>query len=166
MEYIASILQSLNNNIPAVVIIIIILFSLFIGVKKGYINFQKGGLKIGEDNISNHSRIKQLQWDVVQAETEIALRSLPKEYLEEPKKWRTHYVVGKYRDVLEQAIILNNIVDDDEYIESKQILAYSEILKATQDDYFRSDGFQKYINELTKKIVKQFVKIKERYDKT
>lgn len=152
-----------SNGIPVLIFAVFTIILIGILAKKGIISFEGKGLKLG-DTISSNSRIKQLQWGYVQAETEIALRSLPNEYLEEPKKWRTHYVVGKYRDVLEQAIILNNIIEDDEYIESKQVLAYSEILKATQDDYFKTKEFQEYLNSLTSKIIKQLVKIKKRYD--
>lgn len=152
-----------NNGIPVLLFAVFASILLAILAKKGIISFEGKGIKLG-DTISSNSRIKQLQWDYVQAETEIALRSLPKEYLEEPKKWRTHYVVGKYRDVLEQAIILNNIIEDDEYIESKQVLAYSAILRATQDDYFKSKKFQEYIYDLTKSIIKQMVKIKKKYE--
>lgn len=162
MESIATILTS-SNAIPVLIFVLIVMIVGIIAVKKGIISFSGKGLNIG-DHISSASRIKQLQWDYLQARTEIALRNLPQEYLEEPKKWRTHYTVGKYRDVLQQAIIANNIIKDDEYIESKQVLAYAAILKATQDDYFKSEEFKNLVDKETKEIILQFVRIKEKYE--
>lgn len=163
MEHISNILSALNGNIAAVLLLVISIAVVIYLIKTKQLSFRGKGFTVG-DVISPMSRIKQLQWDYLQAETDIALRKLPKEYLAEPKKWRTHYVVGKYRDVLQLAIINNNIVSDDEYIESKQILAYSAIIKTTEDEYFRSAEFEKYVNELTKKIILQFCKIKEKYE--
>lgn len=162
MDQLAAIVNG-NNGVFALIILSFVLLFVIIGIKKGLISFKGKGLNIG-DHISGTSRIKQLQWDYLQAETEIALRNLPEEYLQEPKKWRTHYVVGKYRDILEQAIIMNNIITDDEYIESKQALAYSAILKATVDPYFKSEDFRKFTFDLTEKIIKQFYKIKTKYE--
>lgn len=151
-----------NSGIPVLLFASFVIVFVAILAKKGIIAFEGKGIHLG-DTISNASRIKQLQWDYLQAETEIALRSLPQEYLEDPKKWRTHYVLAKYRDVLEQAIILNNIIDDEEYIESKQVLAYSAVLKSTKDEFFRTPEFETYLNKLTAKIIKQFFKIKKKY---
>lgn len=162
MDAIATILTSSNSIIVLSFLVVIIVLLAYLA-KKGIVSFNGHGVKLG-DSISSASRIKQLQWDILQAETEIALRKLPKEYLEEPKKWRTHYVVGKYRDVLQQAILMNNIVPDQEYIESKQVLAYSAILKATVDDYFKTEEFKEYAYKLTENIIKQFCKIKHKYE--
>lgn len=152
-----------NSGIPLLLFATFVIIFISILAKKGVISFKGKGLQLG-DTISSSSRIKQLEWDYLQAETEIALRSLPEEYLSEPKVWRSHYVIGKYRDVLQYAIMANNIVKDDEYIESKQKLAYAAVLKATRDEYFLTPEFHIYLDKLTKDIILQFVKIKERYE--
>ena len=61
------------------------------------------------------------------------------------------------------AIMYNHITDDDEYIALKQETAYSMIMKVTDDDYFRSPEFKKYLDELVAKIIKRFVKIRKTY---
>lgn len=150
-------------GIPIILFATFVLIFLAILARKGMISFEGKGIRVG-DTISNSSRIKQLQWSILIARSDIALNSLPKEYLEEPKKWRTHYVVGKYRDVLQLAILQNNIIDEATYIESKQLLAYAAILKATDDDYFRTDEFRKQLYEEVRNTIKDFCKVKEKYE--
>lgn len=162
MESIATILTS-SNAIPVLIFVLIVMIVGIIAVKKGIISFSGKGLNIG-DHISSASRIKQLQWSILIARSDIALNSLPQEYLEEPKKWRTHYVVGKYRDVLQLAILQNNIIDEATYIESKQLLAYAAVLKATDDEYFRTEEFRKQLYEEVKDTIKDFCKVKEKYE--
>lgn len=166
MEYVSGILSSFSNNWVLLIIVTILLSFIVVSVRKGWFSFQKNGVRIGIDTISASTRIKSLQWDYLQAETEIALRKLPKEYLEDSRIWRTHYVVGKYRDVLQLSIMNNNITDDEEYIESKQRLTYAEILKVTEDEFFRTEKFEEFLDALTRKIILQFVKIKKKYEGT
>ena len=61
------------------------------------------------------------------------------------------------------AIMYNHITDDEEYITLKQETAYSMIMKVTDDDYFKSPEFKKYLYDLVEKIIKRFVKIRKTY---
>lgn len=163
MDWLANTISAMSNNIYALLLFLVLIIVILISLSTGLIHIQFPFLKAGKDVVSNETRVKQLQWDYLIAETEIALRQLPQEYLTDQKKWRTHYVVGKYRDVLQLAIINNNIIDDEEYIESKQILCYSAIVKATTDDFFKSEDFRESNYKLTERIIKQFYKIKKKY---
>ena len=93
------------------------------------------------------------------------IRDLPKKFQEGNSYYRSKYVISKFKDIFETAIMYNHITDDEEYISLKQEIAYSMIMKVTDDDYFRTPEFQKYLNELVEKIIKRFVKIRKTYNR-
>lgn len=161
-QAIQNILTSANAN-QIIVMVLLLAFILAIGIKKGIISFNGHGLSVGIRE--NEAKIRRQQTEYLNMIADGTIRDLPKKFQEGNSYYRSKYVIGKFKDIFETAIMYNHITDDEEYISLKQEIAYSMIMKVTEDDYFRTPEFHKYLNELVEKIIKRFVKIRKTYNK-
>lgn len=158
MEHIATILTS-SNLIPlAVIAVTLILLAAFLS-RKGYFSFHGKGLSVGRDEIERKIMRQQSQYLTTAADATI--RDLPPEIQKD--YYRCKYTISKFKDIFEEAIMYNHITDDEEYISLKQEIALNLILKITEDDFFKTEGFKKYLDALVEKIIKRFVKIRKTY---
>lgn len=161
-QAIQTIFTSANVN-QIIVMILLLALILIIGVKKGIISFNGHGLSVGIRE--NEAKIRRQQAEYLNMIADGSIRDLPKKFQEGNSYYRSKYVIGKFKDIFEIAIMYNHITDDEEYISLKQEIAYSMIMKVTDDDYFRTPEFRKYLDELVEKIIKRFVKIRKTYNK-
>ena len=161
-QAIQNIFTSANAN-QIIVMILLLAFILIIGIKKGIISFNGHGLSVGIRE--NEAKIRRQQTEYLNMIADGTIRDLPKKFQEGNSYYRSKYVISKFKDIFETAIMYNHITDDEEYISLKQEIAYSMIMKVTDDDYFRTPEFQKYLNELVEKIIKRFVKIRKTYNR-
>lgn len=161
-QAIQNIFTSANAN-QIIVLILLLALILAIGIKKGIISFNGHGLSVGIRE--NEAKIRRQQTEYLNMIADGTIRDLPKKFQEGNSYYRSKYVISKFKDIFETAIMYNHITDDEEYISLKQEIAYSMIMKVTDDDYFRTPEFRKYLNELVEKIIKRFVKIRKTYNR-
>lgn len=80
-------------------------------------------------------------------------------------RWRTKFVMSRVSDVLEEAVLYNHIdVSNKEYIEVKQQLAYSAVLKNTSDDYFKTPEFKEFCDSFIFDTLKSLQSIRKQYE--
>lgn len=163
-ESLAKILTS-GNAVPIIGIIAFIIVLIIIGIKKGIISFSGHGLSINdrEQEREKEAKIRRQQSEYLNMIADSTINDLPKHLTEGNSYYRCKYVISKFKDLFEQAIMYNHISDDDEYVQLKQELAYFTIMKVTEDQFFKTDSFKKYLDELVAKIIKRFVKIRKTY---
>lgn len=150
-----------SNGIPVLIFAGIILFTLVIGVKKGWISFKGKGFKVGlEENERNTVR-KQVQY--VETVLDGTIRDLPKDIIEGHDGYgyyRGKYIISKIKDIYEDIIHLNHIENNDDYIDIKFEIVYNSVLKLTDDEFFKTEQFKKYIRDLNEKLIKRLYKIR------
>jgi len=149
------------NGTILILFIILVIINVIQGIRKGYISFMGHGLNINA--AENEAKIRRQQSEYLNMIADGTIRDLPKNFQEGNSYYRSKYVISKFKDIFEMAIMYNHITDDEEYITLKQETAYSMIMKVTEDDYFRSPEFKKYLDDLVEKIIKRFVKIRKAY---
>ena len=107
-----------------------------------------------------HTRdLIQAQFDYANAKCESVEGSLPKSL----DKYRTRYVIGKVEDVIQKAIIFNNLTDNESYIKAKQELCYYTVLKHTEDDFFKTPDFKAWIYKFISDLFKDLYRMKKLY---
>lgn len=160
MESLANMVNGTNGIFVLGLLLILIVIVIAL-IKKGKFSFSGHGLSIGGDE--QERKIMRQQSEYLTMVADSTIRYLPKHFSEGPSYYRTKYVISKFKDIFEAAIMYNHITDDDEYIQLKQEMAYSMILKVTEDDFFKKEEFKKYVYELVEKIIRRFVKIRKEY---
>lgn len=145
--------------IPTLLLIISSIVVLVIGIKKGWFSYRGKGFVIGGDE--NERRIIRQQMEYCHTKCDSLISYLPKglDY------YRCLYVISRFEDFLQQIIIYNHIKNDTEYIQLKYEMAYSLILKKTENEYFRSDEFKKWFYDLVREIIDRLVTIRQTYTK-
>ena len=145
--------------IPTLLLIISSIVVLVIGIKKGWFSYKGKGFVIGSDE--NERRIIRQQMEYCHTKCDSLISYLPKglDY------YRCLYVISRFEDFLQQIIIYNHIKNDTEYIQLKYEMAYSLILKKTENEYFRSEEFKKWFYDLVREIIDRLVTIRQTYTK-
>lgn len=155
MDWLANILTS-QNAVVVILGVVAILIVLAFLVKKGIFSFNGKGLKVGIKD--NERSIIRSQLEYMNTVVDGMVQYLPMNDLD---YYRTKYVLSKIKDSLEQIIIFNHIRSDDEYIQLKQEVIYALVRKLTDKDFFKTDEFKKQCDDMTEKLIKRFVKIRE-----
>lgn len=145
--------------IPSIIFVIGLVVVAIIGVKQGWFKFKGKGITIGEDE--NERRIIRQQMEYCHTKCDSLISYLPKglDY------YRCLYVISRFEDFLQQIIIYNHIKNDTEYIQLKYEMAYSLILKKTDNEYFRSEEFKKWFYDLVREIIDRLMTIRQTYTK-
>jgi len=159
MEHIAGIISAFANNWSALILIAIFAGLFFWGIKKGKININKGGIKIGGDE--RERSIIRNQWEYVHEAVEAERRNLPKNLNEDKMK----YILSRVEDCFQQIIVYNHISEDESYIKVKQNIIYNNIVKRTTDPYFFTEDFHEYCNNFTKNLLKELLIIRKNGEK-
>lgn len=162
MEHISSILSTLNESKFTLILVVAILGLLTYLIKTGILSFKGHGLKVGFDNEDERAIIR-LQMEYMATVLDGTIVTLPNELKEGPSYYRAKYIISKVKDLFETIIVHNHIKDDEEYISIKQELVYNTILKLTDAEYFQTEEFKKYINNLVSNLIKKFTKIRKYY---
>lgn len=145
--------------IPSIIFVIGLVVVAIIGVKQKWLKFKGKGITIGEDE--NERRIIRQQMEYTHVKCESIISYLPKGL----DHYRSLYVISKYEDFIQNMIIYNHIKNDSEYIQLKFEMAYSLVLKLTENEYFRSEEFKKWFYDLVRDMIDRLVTIRQTYSK-
>lgn len=141
---------------PAAVALVVGLFGLlFYMVKKGLFSFKGKGVQIGLSESDTRNLI-QAQLDYAKAKCEGMIPKLPKDL----DPYRTKYIVARVEDVIEHAIIFNNMTEEEPYIRAKQELVYQNIMKRVDNPYFMTDDFKAMVYKFVDDLFRELVRMK------
>lgn len=151
-------INSLGNNKAVLLLLAGIIVIIVYMIKKGYFKFQGKGVQIGLSEQQTRDLI-QAQFDYANAKCESVEGSLPNHL----DKYRTRYIIGKVEDVIQKAIIFNNLTDNESYIKSKQELCYYTVMKHIEDNYFKTPEFRAWLNKFISDLFKDLYRMKKLY---
>lgn len=157
-EVVNNLLES-KAFIPSLLFVIGLVVTAIIGVKQGWFKFRGKGITIGKDE--NERRIIRQQMEYLHTRCDSLESYLPKGL----DHYRSLYVISQFTNFLENIIIYNHIKNDTEYIQLKFEMAYSLVLKLTENEYFRSEEFKKWFYNLVREIIDRLVTIRQTYSK-
>lgn len=160
MDWLATILTS-NNLIQISVILVAIILLLSFLSKKGIFSFNAYGLKVGTADKEREIMRRQLEY-TANAIQEF-LEFIPK--CENYNAYRAKYAAEKVFDEVVTWISFNHIRTDDFYVSCKQTIVWNILQGIGQNDIYKTDTFKKSCNEITERIIKQLVEIREYYSK-
>ena len=155
---VSGIIAAISGNWAVVVIVLLVLISVIISVKKGWISFQGKGLSVGIQDKERDIIRSQIQY--INTRLDGTIRDLPQSLIEGPKYYRTKYIISKVKDVFEESIIYNHIKDGI-YITLKQEIIYNTILDLTEDEYFKKPEFKEYLYKLVEDLYKRLLDIRD-----
>ena len=147
-------------GIPVLSLALIIIVLLLIAIKKGYISFNGHGLKVGDYQDKERTIIRN-QMQFISAKLDGTVKDIPTRLNEGLHHYRTKYIIGKVKDLFEEMIIYNHINDSPAYVAVKQEMAYSLVIKLTEDDFFKKPQFKDYIYKLVEDCIKSLISIRE-----
>lgn len=141
----------------AVITLVIALIAVVIlAIRKGWFSFSKSnGLQIGLSELDTRNLILS-QIEYMKAKCEGVIIKLPKDL----DPFRTKYVIARIEDILEHAIIFNNISDDEYYIRAKQELVYQNVMKRVSNEYFMTDEFKDFVYKFVDELFRELVRMK------
>ena len=158
MEQIAIILTS--PNAPFVLgFLAIIIIALIIVVKNKWLFFKGHGLQVGVDSSERTRALIQSQFEYANAIMDGSISDLPKDI----DIYRAKYVIARAEDVMQKAIIFNNMTKDPSYIRAKQSLVYQAVRKRTDHEFFKTPEFKEYCDNLVEKLIFDLVDMKTSY---
>ena len=152
MEWLATIFTS--ASIPSLIVLVIVILMLFFGVRNGRISFNGKGLKIGQDESTR--RLIQSQFEYTNAKIESVISMLPKDL----DIYHTKYILARAEDVIQRAIIFNNMTDDEDYVKAKQELVYATVMKRVTNDYFKTDEFKAFCYKFVADLFRDLYRMK------
>lgn len=143
---------------PAAVVLVVGIFGLlFYMIKKGMLSYKGKGVTVG--GADSEAKIRNMQQMYAKSLFEGTIADLPKEC----DYYHKRFVISQCLDEVERMIRENHITSDDCYIETEFQIIYNIVILNTTMDYFRSDGFQKYLKDIIIKLVKQLENIRKTY---
>lgn len=151
-------ISNLANNKAVIFLIVGIIAVIIYMVKKGYLRLNTHGVQIGLSEQQTRDLI-QAQFDYANAKCESVEGSLPPHL----DKYRTRYIIGKVEDVIQKAIIFNNLTDNESYIKAKQELCYYTVMKRVEDPYFKTPEFKAWLNRFVSDLFKDLYRMKRLY---
>lgn len=152
---------SMNANAMIVVLAIITLVIALIAVvilaiKKGWIRVKGKEVQIGLSELDTRNLILS-QIEYMKAKCEGVITRLPKDL----NPYRTKYVIARIEDILEHAIIFNNISDDEFYVRAKQELVYQNVMKRVENEYFMTDEFKDFVYKFVDELFRELIRMKK-----
>lgn len=152
MEFLSSFA---SMNVFTMIVVLSVIAVAILAIKKGWFKFKGKGVQIGLSESDTRNLI-QSQIDYMKAKTEGMISKLPKDL----DIYRTKYVIARVEDVLEHAIIFNNISDDEYYIRAKQELVYQNIMKRVENQWFMTDEFKDLVYKFVEDLIKELIRMK------
>lgn len=154
MDWLGNFFQANTGSLITIILLIgIVLFA----AKKGLFSVDLKGVKIGQDERTR--RLIQSQFEYANAKIEGMISRLPSDL----DIYHTKYILARVEDVIQRAIIFNNMVDDEYYIRSKQELVYQTIMKRITNDWFKTDEFKAMVYKFVDDLFKELVRMKRSY---
>lgn len=149
-------IEKLGQN-PLVLLFVSGVFVIvFYMIKKGYFKFNGKGVQIGLSEQQTRDLI-QSQFEYAKAKCEGMVSRIPREGLD---PYRTKYIVSRVEDVIQRAIIFNNLTDNEEYIRGKQELVYQTVMARVDRDYFKTPEFKALMYKFTEELFKELYRMK------
>lgn len=153
-----------QNGLFTLILIAIIVIQVFWFIKKGGISYSGHGLNIGRTR-ENELRIIREQLQYMESVADATINDIPEELKHGDKYYRSKYVIGKYKDLIERMIIYNHLTKDDVYVKLKSEEAYNIVMKITDDAFFKTEQFKDYMMKLTKQLIYGLVDVRDTYEK-
>jgi len=151
-------ITALGNNKYILLLIVGIIAVVIYLIKKGYLKMNTHGVQIGLSEQQTRDLI-QAQFDYANAKCESIESSLPKSL----EKYKVRFIIGKVEDVIQKAIIFNNLTDNESYIKAKQELCYCTWMKYVEDDYFKTPDFHAWMNKFVNDLFSDLYRMKKLY---
>lgn len=152
-------ITTLANTPAAIVLVAGLIALIFYCIKKGLFSFKGKGVQIGLTEADTRNLI-QAQLDYAKAKCEGMIPKLPKGL----DPYRTKYIVARIEDVIEHAIIFNNMTEEEPYIRAKQELIYQNVMKRVDNPYFMTDEFKAMVYKFVEDLFKELVKMKKAFN--
>lgn len=142
------------NGIAIIALVVAVIILSAILIKKGYLTISTKSIKIGASESTRH--LLQSQIELVNARFAEAEANLPSHL----DGYRTKFVICRAIDVLERAVIFNNMSTDEVYITAKCSSVYATVLQLTDDEYFRTPEFRDFCYRLVADLIRDLVRMK------
>lgn len=157
MDWLTNLVNGVVNGPNALFALGFILLIIIIGIiaiKKGYISFNGKMLRIGEDEKTRN--LIQNQFEYAQSVMEGCISDLPPGL----DVYRSKYIISKALDVIQKAIVFNNMSKEPYYVKAKQALVYQAVRKRADNVFFRSPEFKKYCDDIVERLIYDLVDMK------
>lgn len=152
MEFLSSFA---SMNVFTMIVVLSVIAVAILAIKKGWFKFKGKGVQIGLSELDTRNLILS-QIEYMKAKCEGTITKLPKDL----DQYRTKYVIARIEDILEHAIIFNNISDDEYYIRAKQELVYQNVMKRVENQYFMTDEFKDFVYKFVDELFRELVRMK------
>lgn len=151
-------ITKLGQNPFVLIFLIGLILIILYGIKKGLFKFKGKGVEIGLSEQSTRDLI-QSQFDYAKAKIEgfPNIANFPPDL----DTYRIKYVLARVEDVVQKAIVFNNLNDKDSYIKSKSELVYQTVMKRVVDDFFKTDEFKETIYKFVEELFKELYQMKK-----
>lgn len=155
-------IKSLGQNPVTLVAIICITILVFYAIKKGLFSFKGKGVTIGLSEQDTRNLIQNM-FEYAKAKIEGVgnVSKFPKDL----DPYRTKYILARVEDVIQKAIVFNNLTDNESYIKSKQELVYQTIMKRVDNEFFLTPEFKEYAYKFVEELFKELYQMKKAYKK-
>lgn len=149
-------INDLGKNPLVLLFVTGVFITIIYCIKKGYFKFNAKGVQIGLSEQQTRNLI-QSQFEFAKAKCEGMVTRIPQNGLD---PYRTKYIVSRVEDVIQRAIIFNNLTDNEEYIRGKQELVYQTVMARVDKDYFKTPDFKALIYKFTDELFKELYRMK------
>lgn len=140
------------------VLILVLLFSIL--AKKGLLQLDVKGVKLGGSEDERAIIRQQIEWTELQV---AAFQRLP--IFDDEDTYKTKWILEKVLDEVIQWIVFNHISDGENYISIKQDKVWNLVLTLTSSSKFQSDEFKEIVFANTDRVIKRLVYIRRNYHK-
>lgn len=157
MDWLSNILTSDKVGLVLIALFVFVIIGIVL-MKMGYLSVHTKGIDLGQDQKTRN--LIQAQFEYTNAMFEGVIARLPMDKLSIDK---TKWIIARAEDVIQKAIIFNNMRDDEDYIKAKQALVYQAVMKRATNDFFKTDDFKAYCYKFTNDLIKDLVRMKRIY---
>jgi len=156
----AQVLNGDTTNLLLVGLFVTALVVIFTILAKNHlISFRGKHFKIGYDDRTREIIRRQLEYASNAVQRFEALLPRTERY----NQYRAKYVSEKCFDEIVTWISVNHLSDDDFYVQNKQMIIWNIIHGIEQKDIYKTEEFQKTVNEVVKDIISRLIQIREFY---
>jgi len=151
-------IATLGQNPITLVVILCVTVLIFYAIKKGLFSFHRKGISIGLSEQNTRDLI-QNQFEYAKAKIEGVANT--GNFPEGLDPYRTKYILARVEDVVQRAIVFNNMSNKESYIRSKQELIYQTIMKRVDNEFFLTPAFKDYCYTFVEELFKELYQMKK-----
>ena len=152
-----------QNGLFTLILVAVIVVQVFWFIKKGGISYQGHGITIGKVR-ENELRIVREEKQYMRSITDATINDIPKE-IRDKSFYRCKYVIEEYKNFLETLIEFNHLTKDEVYVNLKEEEGYNIVMALTDDLFFKTPEFKKYMYSLTRRLIYGLVDVRTAYEK-